>query len=259
MIVSYYPGCTLKTTAKDLDRYARKVLEALGVKAREIPEWQCCGGCYPSAKDEVAQRLSAVRALKAASEAKTPLLTLCSACHNVIKRTSFDLKNDSSFRDTCERYLGEDLRAASEVKVFHFAELLRDEIGFEKVKEAVKNPLTGKRIGAYYGCLLLRPGKVMGFDDPENPRILEDLIAAAGAEPVYYGARNECCGGYLMMEDPGIPERRSAEILMSAKSHAADCLVTACPLCLYNLKKNGKGEVPVVYLSEILAEAFGLI
>ena len=258
MVFSYYPGCTLKTTAKDLDLAARAVAEKLGVELREIPEWQCCGGCYPSAKDEIAQRLSAVRALMDAAEKGTGLVTVCSACHNVVKRTLFDLKNDPDFRKTCENYLGADLKKASDVKVYHFAELLRDVIGFDAVRAAVENPLTGKKIGAYYGCLLLRPGKVMGFDDPENPSVLEDLIRLTGAEAAYFAARNECCGGYLSLEDPGIPARRSAEILMSAKASGADALVTACPLCLYNLKKNGNGSLPVLYLTELLAEAMGL-
>ena len=77
----------------------------------------------------------------------------------------------------------------------HYFELLRDVVGFDKIKEKVVNPLTGRKIAAYYGCLLLRPGKVMAFDDPENPAIMEEFIRAIGAEPVIYPYRNECCGG----------------------------------------------------------------
>jgi heterodisulfide reductase subunit B len=145
---------------------------------------------------------------------------------------------------------------AGETKVLHFLEVLRDEIGWENVKKAVVNPLTGRKIGAYYGCLLLRPGKVMAFDDPENPTILEDFIRALGAEPVIYPYRNECCGGYISLKDPGAATNMCNKIANSAESFGADFLVTACPLCKYNLDK--AGNLPIVYFTELLAEALGV-
>ena len=144
-----------------------------------------------------------------------------------------------------------------ETEVFHYLELLRDVIGFEKIKSAVVNPLSGRRIAAYYGCLLLRPGKVMGFDDAENPSIIEEFIKALGAEPVVYPMRNECCGGYVALEDAGSAARKSAAVFESAASHGADTIVTACPLCRYNLIKNGS-RIPVAYFTELLAEALGV-
>ena len=120
-------------------------------------------------------------------------------------------------------------------------------------------PLTGRKIAPYYGCLLLRPSKVMQMDDPENPSILEDFLRAIGAEPVRYALRNECCGGYVTMEEPALAAKRSASIHQNAQSMGADMIVTACPLCRYNLEKNGpEGALPVVYFTELLAEALGL-
>ena len=144
-----------------------------------------------------------------------------------------------------------------EGEVVHYLEFLRDRIGFDRIREAVKNPLTGRRIGAYYGCLLLRPGRVMAFDDVENPQIMEDFIRALGADPVVYPQRNECCGGYLTLEDPEAAGRRSGAVSKSAAGHGAEMIVTACPLCRYNLIKN-ESPVPVVYFTELLAEALGL-
>ncbi len=258
MTVSYYPGCTLKTKAKNLDLYARKCAEALGIALEEIPEWQCCGGCYPVAKDEIATKLSSVRALAAAKEKGQTLVTVCSACHNVIKRVNHDMQTDEEIRDKVNRYRAPDEPYEGETNVLHYIEMLRDLVGFDKIKEKVVNPLAGKKIAAYYGCLLLRPGKVMAFDNPENPSILEDFIRALGAEPVLYPARNECCGGYLTLEDPEIPKKRSETVLQSAQNHGAEVVTTACPLCLYNLQKNGGSEIPVVYITELLAEALGL-
>ena len=146
-----------------------------------------------------------------------------------------------------------------ETKVLHYLEILRDVVGWDNVKAAVKNPLTGKKIGAYYGCLLLRPGKVMQMDDPENPQILEDFIKAIGATPVVYSMRNECCGAYTVFEDKDIPEKRSQKILQNAEDMGADLLVTACPLCRYNLVKNkANSKLDILYFTELLAEALGV-
>jgi len=133
---------------------------------------------------------------------------------------------------------------------------LRDRVGFDTLREKVVNPLTGRKIGAYYGCLLLRPSKVMAFDDPENPTILEDFIRALGAEPVIYAYRNECCGGYISIKDKEKADALCGKIVNDAADHQADCLVTACPLCKYNL--NRSNTLPVVYFTELLAEALGV-
>ncbi len=255
MKLSYFPGCTLKNKAKDLDLYARKSAEVLGVTLEEIEEWQCCGGVFTTAKDEVATKLSSVRALKAAKKENQALVTVCSACHNVIKQTNHAM-GDQAFRDKVNRYMGED-PYVGDCQVYHYLEMLRDLVGFDKIKEKVVRPLTGQKIAAYYGCLLLRPSGVMQMDDPENPQIIEDLIRAMGAEPVYDSYRNECCGGYVAMESPSLAQKNSNRITAGAKNHGAEKIVTACPLCRYNLIKNGS-EIPVVYFTELLAEALGV-
>lgn len=257
MKICYYPGCTLKTQAKDLDRYARLSAAALGVEMEEIENWQCCGATYPTAKNEIATKLSAVRALNYAAENGGKLLTLCSACHNVIKRVNEDMKSDANVNLKANNYLALERPYNGETKVVHYLEMLRDEIGFDEIAKKVKNPVN-KKIAAYYGCLLLRPSNVMAFDDPENPTIIEDFIKAIGGTPVKYAMRNECCGAYAGLKDATIPEKRSGKIINSAQEKGAEIVVTACPLCLYNLKAHGGGNVQVVYFTELLAEALGV-
>ena len=257
MKVSYFPGCTLKNKAKDLDAYAYAAAKALGVTLEEIDNWQCCGGVYTTAKNEVATKLSSVRALKYASDRKQPLITVCSACHNVIKQTNYEMLLNKEFSDKVNRYMSEDGEYRGEAEVYHYLEMLRDLVGFDKVKEKVVNPLNGKKIAAYYGCLLLRPNKVMRMDDPENPSIMEDFIGAIGADAVKYARRNECCGGYISVESPESAKRNSEAIVANAKAAGAEMIITACPLCKYNLEKNGC-DIPVVYFTEILAEALGV-
>ena len=257
MKVSYFPGCTLKNKAKDLDMYAYKSAEALGITLEEIEDWQCCGGVFTTAKNEVATKLSSVRALMEAKEKEQPLVTVCSACHNVIKQTNHAMQTEKEFADKVNRYMANETAYAGEAQVMHYLEMLRDMVGFDAVKEKVVNALSGKKIAAYYGCLLLRPGKVMQMDDPENPSIMEDLIAALGATPVVYAKRNECCGGYVAVESPELAKKNSNAVVQNAKAAGAEMMITACPLCRYNLIKNG-ADIPVVYFTELLAEALGV-
>ena len=259
MIFSYYPGCTLRTKAKNLDRYARRSAEALGITLAELPDWQCCGGVYPMAKDEIATKLSSVRALATSKELGQDLITLCSACHNVIKQVNHDMQTDTDIALRVNNYLGLETPYGGETKVIHYLEMLRDVVGFDNLAKKVVNPLKGKKIAAYYGCLLLRPGKVLQMDDPENPTIIEDFIRAIGAEPVIYPYRNECCGGYVTLEDKPLAQKKSNAVLESAESFGAEMVLTACPLCLYNLNKNGtEHDLPVLYFTELLAEALGV-
>ena len=258
MKYTYYPGCTLRTKAKDLDAYARASAKALGFELEEVEEWQCCGGVYPLGTDEIASKLSSVRTLNAAKEKGQDLVTLCSACHHVVKRVNDDMKNVEDIRTRANNYMQFEEPYAGETEVLHFLEVLRDRVGFDKLKEKVVNPLKGKKIGAYYGCLLLRPGKVLGFDNPENPTIIEDFIRAIGATPVVYPYRNECCGGYISLKEKEMAKGMCDKIVDSASGFGAEMLITACPLCMYNLNKSAEEKLPVVYFTELLAEALGV-
>jgi len=257
MTVSYFPGCTLKNKASKLDEYARTSAKALGITLEEIDNWQCCGGVFTTASNEIATKLSAVRALKFASNKKQSLVTVCSACHNVIKQTNYAMKEKRDFADKVNRYMCEDGGYNGETKVYHYLELLRDLVGYDVLKEKVRYGLNGKRIAPYYGCLLLRPSKILQMDDPENPAIMEDLIRALGGEAVIYSRRNECCGGYVAIESSELAKKNSSDVIGNAIASGAEMIITACPLCKYNLEKCGS-EIPVVYFTELLAKALGV-
>lgn len=259
MIYNYYPGCTLSTKAKALDKAARRCAELLGFPLVELPEWQCCGAVYPMAPDAIAERLGAVRALVAARANGGVLVTLCSACHHVLKRVNHDMAANSGIAAKVNTYLRLQQPYHGETRVLHYLEVLRDEIGWQKLAQQVTKPLKGRSIGAYYGCLLLRPGSVMTLDDPESPTILENFIKALGAVPVSYSMRNECCGGYRALADKAYCRQMVSEIKANAASCQAQELITACPLCQYNLTANGaEDSLPARYFTELLAEALGV-
>lgn len=258
MQFSYYPGCTLRTKAVNLDKYAKASAKALGIDLVEIEQWQCCGGVYPLQSDEIATKLSSVRTLNEAKEKGHDLITVCSACHHVIKRVNDDMKNVEDIRTRANNYMQLETPYAGETNVYHYLEMLRDVVGFDVIKEKVVNPLKGKKIAAYYGCLLLRPSKIMAFDNPENPSIIEEFIEAIGAQPVVYPYRNECCGGYISLREKDLAKSMCDKIKDSAKGFGADMITTACPLCMYNLNKSENVDIPVVYFTELLAEALGV-
>ena len=135
MKFSYYPGCTLKTKGKDLDLFGRKSAAFLGVELAEVENWQCCGAVYPQAEDEIATKLSAIRTLAAARDAGGKLITLCSACHHVLKRVNHDMQTSEYIRTRANNYLQLDAPYTGETEVIHYLEMLRDTIGFDTLKK----------------------------------------------------------------------------------------------------------------------------
>ncbi|MDY6827605.1 MAG: CoB--CoM heterodisulfide reductase iron-sulfur subunit B family protein [Bacillota bacterium] len=254
----YFPGCTLKGQAKKMEETTMAAAGALGIELQELPDWQCCGAVFPLYEDELITLLSPVRTLAAAEG--DPLVSLCAACHHVLKRAQELMQRNEDARSKVTDFLEVDYNGGG--RVLHFLEVLRDDLGFDKLAEMVKKPLTGRKMAAYYGCLLLRPAKVMQFDNPENPTIMEDFLKALGAEVVKTPYRTECCGAYLSVTEENVARDTSSRILDSARQVGAEGLITACPLCYYNLEncagENDGKPVKIFYFSELLAEALGL-
>ena len=134
----------------DVPLCARTAAKALGFTLEELPEWQCCGAVYPMARDEIATRLSSVRALVAAREAGEPLVTLCSACHHVIKRVNGDMQHNDEIRTKVNNYLKPETPYAGETKVLHYLEVLRDEIGFLDIGRLVEGIVDSDSFGGDY-------------------------------------------------------------------------------------------------------------
>lgn len=254
----YYPGCTLKGQAKIMEDTALAAAAALGIELAELSAWQCCGAVFPLYEDELVTLLSPVRTLAAAGG--DPVVSLCAACHHVLKRAQELIRRNEEARRKVTDYLEVDY--AGQGRVLHFLELLRDDFGFDRLKKKVTDPLRGRKVAPYYGCLLLRPPKVMQFDDDaENPSIMEDFLRALGAEPVETPYRTECCGAYLAVTEEKVASANAGKIVASARRAGAEAIITACPLCRYNLEHYPSapgGTLPVYYFSELLAEALGL-
>ncbi|MBA7507522.1 8-methylmenaquinol:fumarate reductase membrane anchor subunit [subsurface metagenome] len=267
MSLAYYPGCTLKTKAKNLEEPAIASLEVLGFKLEEIARWNCCGAVHSLADDDLIHQVAPVRNLiRAREQGKNELITLCSFCFNTLKRANLLMKANAEKRNTINSFMDEEINYSGEVRVFHLLEVLRDEIGWEALAQKVKLPLRGLKVAPYYGCTLLRPREV-AIDSVENPIILHELLDALGATPVDFPESTRCCGSYQIIRDPGTISAYAWNILSSALSHGAEALVLSCPLCDYDLSQGQKELVkkrdefkrmPLFYFTQLLALALGL-
>lgn len=261
----YFPGCTLASSARAFDTTARSAAAALGAALDELPRWNCCGATFPLAADNLLHLVGPARILARASRQGDHVVTLCAACYNVLKRTDQLLSAEPEKRERINAFSEEPYSGG--LRVLHLLELLRDQVGFAAIKERVIRPLAGQRLAAYYGCLLLRPGPAIAIDDVENPSILEDLLLALGAGVVDYSHKTECCGSYLAVSDPPLARELSFAIVHAAQRRKATALVTSCPLCQFNLQSRQSEmarehpsfqPLPVIYFSELLAQALGL-
>ncbi len=268
MKISYFPGCTLKTMAKNFEDSAIASLSFLGIEMVELPRWNCCGTVYSLTSDDLIHQVAPIRNLIRVKEARdTRVVALCSMCYHTLKRANKLVKEDKEKLDKLNNLMyREDVKYNGEVEVLHLLEILKNEVGFNQVSKKVKVPLKGLKIAPYYGCLLLRPAEV-GFDDPESPTILKDLLESVGAEAIDYPYETECCGSYNTVVNVNLVVERAHDILSSAISQKAEAIVLSCPLCGFNLDNRQKEikekfpdfkSIPVFYFTQLLALSLGL-
>ena len=274
--VLYYPGCTLHQKARHLDQTVRESGKALGIELVDLSSWTCCGAAFPLATDNKMGLLAPTRTLATAAKEdpyhknkeednEVYLTTLCAFCYNVLKRTNKLLKEDDYKLRKINEFLEENYQL--NVKIKHFLEILRDDYGFDKLAEQIKQPLDDFKVVPYYGCQLLRPAKEMQMDDPEQPSIMENFLTALGADVVDFPFKNECCGSYQIIDQEEIALELSYRILNNAYKNGAEAMALSCPVCYYNLDKkqkeikerySGFTPLPVFYFSELLALALKL-
>jgi heterodisulfide reductase subunit B len=266
MRVSYFPGCTLNTTGKGFDNAVRASAAAVGLELVELPDWNCCGATFPLIVDNMLELAAPAHVLVATrDEGSAMVTTACTTCYNVLKRTNKFIREHEEERERIEAFI--EAEYSGEVEVKDILHLFRDDVGFKAVQEQVKTPLSDLKVASYYGCMVLRPPDEVAYDDPDNPQSLDDLMAALGATPVDFPHKNECCGAYLAVKDPGITREMVYTILKSAQAAGAEAVATNCPLCQFNLDKQqaemrkiyaGYRPIPVFYFSQLMGLALGL-
>jgi len=269
MKYAFYPGCAVHSSSKEYGDSCKAISRVLDVELVEIPDWNCCGAidAIYSYKPLYSLTLDA-RNLSLAERMGMDTVTLCSACYYTLSRTNKLLREDSGLKNKVEEALGSaGLNYKGGVKVRHFLEVLLSDVGLKKIGEKVKIPLTAMNVASYYGCFLVRPPDLTNFDDPEHPTSLDELVETLGASKVEYYGKTRCCGASLAMTDEEVMLELSKNILLNAKNAGANCMITACPLCHFNLdakqkdiesKFNLKIDIPIFHFTQLVGLAFGI-
>ncbi|MEM2642981.1 MAG: CoB--CoM heterodisulfide reductase iron-sulfur subunit B family protein [Candidatus Bathyarchaeia archaeon] len=259
-------GCVIPYRLSSYEISARKVLPKLGVEIVEMPEYNCCGYPMDVINHDLMLTLAA-RNLCIAEKVGLPIMTLCNGCFCSLNETNKILKEDKKLRDKINGYLkeiGMEFKGTIEVK--HLIYVLSEDVGYEKIKNAVKKPLVGIRVAQHSGCHVLRPRKYVGRDDPENPTTLKELIRLTGAECLDYMDETECCGNPIIGVNEDVPFQMAKEKLDHVRAVGAQALITVCPFChiMFDLNQprierafNEKFNLPVLHYPQLLGLAMG--
>lgn len=267
MQIGYYPGCSVKGTAIELDKSLNACAKVLGLEIKEMEDWCCCGASAGHAySEELGIALPYRNISLAAKQGFKNLYTPCAACYNRLKTASKKTRESYKIKKRMDELVGVKLEA--DLKVGHLLEVFMDEKLQKNIKEKINTSLEGLKVASYYGCLLIRPPDYANLDDPEDPQIMDDLVKLLGADAIDWSHKIDCCGAGLALTKTNVVEELSGEILKSALVEGADCVIAACPLCHANLdmrqkvgleKVGMKGKIlPIIYFTQLIGLALGI-
>jgi heterodisulfide reductase subunit B len=248
-------GCVIPYRISSYEVSARKVLDKLGVESVEMPEFNCCGFPLDPINHDMMLTLAA----------RNLCMTLCNGCFGILNHVNGELKESKNLREKVNRYLKKiGMKFKGTIAVKHLIHVLAQDVGLKRIKETIQKPLNPLRVAQHIGCHVVRPAKYIGFDDPENPLILKNLIEATGAECLNYQDEMECCGAPTIGIDDKISLQLAREKLRHIRAVGAQALITVCPFChmMYDLNQpriervsNRKFGIPVLHYPQLLGLA----
>ncbi len=263
-----YQGCSLEASGSPYMVPLEAVGKTLGVEFEEIPDWNCCSASIGYIKGNETQiyALNARNLALAEAAGGHDIVAPCSSCYILMNKVNRQIKEDEALAAQMNEVLAEaDLSYKGSLNVRHLLDVLYNDVGLEKIKAAVKKPLTGIKIAGYVGCQTVRPfGE---YDSVERPVVLDELIRALGAEAVEFPKRIRCCGSGIFLTEMDVCTGLAKDVIEDAAAHGAALITTACPMCQMNLEAY-QGEInkrfgtninmPVTFISQLMAVAFGL-
>lgn len=259
-------GCMIALKYPQMEKAVRYSLDKLDVELLDEPRFSCCPDpIYFKAADKLTWITLAARNLSLAEEHELDVITMCSGCTSTLCEANYHLKHDADLRKKVNQSLkkiGREYRGT--INVRHVVTVLRDDVGMERIKDSVVNPIYDIKVAIHYGCHLLKPSEIMNVDDPVIPKILAELIETTGAVPVNHREYLLCCG--KACRDHELALNMSADVFQSVSDSKADCLGLICPTCFDSFdvgqirvsRKVGREyQVPVIYYFQLLALAQG--
>lgn len=263
MRVGYYPGCSLSGTGRDFGESMNAVAKALDIELAEIPEWTCCGSSSGHMTDRLVSVALPVNVLLKAQKAGfDQVMAPCAACYNRLATAKHEVESSAQTKAQAETIL--QTKIANLPRVLNVVQLLA------QVSEPIAAKVSRKfeqTVACYYGCLLVRPAKITGFDRTEDPIEMDKLVAAVGGKTVDWNFKTECCGASFSLSKTSVVGRLGAKIMQDAVSHKADAVVVACPMCHSNLdlrraeinqRLERKTDIPVLYITQVIGLALGI-
>jgi len=265
MKYAYYPGCSSHSTARDMHESAAAVARALGIELVEIAGWSCCGATAAHQTDRVLAASLPAANMLLAKQMGLDMVVTCAACYNRMKVANHEVSSSPAMQKKVADAVGRPYDGS--VAVRHLIEVLLEDVGIEKLRKSFKQSLAGLKVAAYYGCLMVRPHDITGFDDAENPTSLDRLVEAMGGQGVEWPCKVDCCGGGLNLTRTDVVVKLSGSIIDMAGAAGADCIAVACPMCQASLdlrqkdmqRLSGKRyEMPIVYVTQLLGLCLGI-
>jgi heterodisulfide reductase subunit B len=268
MKYALFLGCTIPARARNYELSLRKIASVLGIELVDIEGFGCCGFPIKSVHHETFLLLAA-KNLMLAEDRSLDICSPCSACTSVLTEVNKKLSEDKGLRQSVLDKLspGKAYHFQESIRVKHIARVLYEDVGVEKIRSQVKRQLSGLSIAPHYGCHYLKPSEIYdGFDDPGNPRSLDELIEALGAKSIPYEGKDRCCGGAVLAMDENISLAIAEKKLRNFKAAGADAVSLVCPFCSVMFDDNQKSieakfsqsyQIPVLYYTQLLGLALG--
>ncbi|HEY8314800.1 MAG TPA: CoB--CoM heterodisulfide reductase iron-sulfur subunit B family protein [Candidatus Baltobacteraceae bacterium] len=264
----FFPGCVAKESCKELFNSTMLLADKIGIELIELTAASCCGASVVNDTNrDVARVLNARTYAQAEALGLDDVITICSTCTGHMRAANKELLESEERMLQANGILGKfGAKYAGNVTVRHLLWLLIDDIGLDNLRKMVVRPLNGLKVAPFYGCHIIRPEKVNGWESARNPHSLEDLIEAIGGEPIDYAGKTRCCGFHIQLEKDGVATSMVGQNMRMAKEHGAEAVITPCPLCHLALDgyqqdaaaRWGRTDLPTFHLPQLVAFALGV-
>ena len=263
MKYALFVGCTTLSRLQAYEKSTRKVAEALDIELLDMPGSGCCGTTYLHTLDHVTALVMAARNIAIAEKMGLDIITLCNGCTEVLTKANKELKEDPELKEKVNKILAEtgtEFKGTVEVK--HFVKMLKEDIGLDKIRNQMQYKFKDLKVGSHYGCHMLKPYDVYLGEDPENPQVLDELVATTGAEPFDYPNKLECCAGPIMGVRENVTWEVGLDKVKTVKQYG-DILITACPFCYLTFERcqlvsEDSPNLPVVHIPQLLGLTLGI-
>lgn len=268
MRYAYFQGCAARQSCPELNDATVLVAKHLGWDLVTLHKGACCGARdLIEGRPDIAIVVNARTLAMAEAAGVDTLMTVCSTCTITLRQVNKMLKETPEILETANQQLAKvGLEYKGGIEVRHFLWILIADYGLDRLRASVVRPLTDLAVAPYYGCHILRPSDVLGFEDPDNPRSLHDLILTLGGRPVDFAGKADCCGFHMMTIDERRAARHAGGLLVDAQQQGASVMVTACPLCHISMDSwQPKSEevmqrrigLPVLHVPQLVGLALG--